>query len=254
MQALVTGASSGIGEVFARRLSSLGYRVLLVARRKERLEKLAAELQNAEVIAADLSIDSDLRKVEDRVAAESELDFLVNNAGFGVHGIYPEAPLELQDRMYRLHIIAIERLTHAALKQMMPRRSGSIINVSSVAGFFPTPYNISYSSTKAWINSFTEALYLELRTLGSPVRVQALCPGFTHSEFHDAANMDKRTIPGYMWMSAEEVVDASLRGLKHDKLIVIPGWKYKLLVGISQWIPRRLLHAAAIRYSNTRIK
>ena len=254
ISALVTGASSGIGEVFARRLSSMGCRLILVARRKERLDKLAAELRNAEVVAADLAIDSDLRKVEDRIAAESELEFLINNAGFGVQGSFPEASLDMQDRMHRLHVIAIERLTHAALRGMVERRRGNIINVSSVAGFFPMPFNVSYCATKAWITSFSEGLYVELQATHSPVRVQALCPGFTYSEFHDVVKMDRSVIPSYMWMTAEEVVDASLRSLKRNKLIVIPGWRYKLLVGLSRWIPRSLLHAVSVRFAESRIK
>jgi hypothetical protein len=252
--ALVTGASSGIGEVFARRLSGLGFRLILVARRKARLDRLASELRNADVLAADLAIDSDLRKVEDRIAAESELEFLINNAGFGVQGVFPETPRDMQDRMHRLHVIAIERLTHAALRGMVKRRRGNIINVSSVAGFFPTPFNVSYCATKAWITSFSEGLSMELQATRSPVRVQALCPGFTHSEFHDVVKMDRSMIPSYMWMTAEEVVDTSLRRLKSNKPIVIPGWRYRLLVGFSRWIPRLLLHAGARRFAQSRIK
>jgi uncharacterized protein len=250
--ALVTGASSGIGEVFARKLSGSGYRLILVARRKDRLHKLAEELREAEVLTADLSIDSDLQKVLDRITAEPELEFLVNNAGFGVQGLFFEAPLEAQDKMHRLHIIAIERLTHAALGGMVERRKGNIINVSSVAGFLATPYNTSYCATKAWINTFTEGLYLELKAARSPVRIQSLCPGFTYSEFHDVARMDRSVIPRSLWMSAEDVVDTSLRGLERNRLIVIPGWRYRLFTGIYPFIPRSLKHTLAIKYGRTR--
>jgi short-subunit dehydrogenase len=241
--ALITGASSGIGEVFARRLSGKGFHLILVARRKERLEKLAAELHNAEVLAADLSVDSGVHVVEQRIAAEPALEFLVNNAGFGVHGSFHEASQEAQDRMHRLHILAIERLTHAALRGMVQRCKGNIINVSSVAGFLTTPFNVSYCATKAWINSFTEGLYLELQCLRSPVRVQALCPGFTYTEFHDVIGMDRSLVPRSLWMSAEDVVDASLRGLERNRLVVVPGWRYHLFLSLYRWFPGSLKHS-----------
>jgi uncharacterized protein len=251
--ALVTGASSGIGEVFARKLSARGYALILVARRRERLEKLSAELGNAAVLTADLALDPDLHKIEERIAAEPELELLVNNAGFGVQGPFHKAPGDAQDRMHRVHINAIERLSHAALQLMVNRRRGAVINVSSVAGFLVSPYSVSYNATKAWINSFTEGLYLELRALHSPVHVQALCPGFTFSEFHDIAGMDRGLIPRSLWMSAEEVVDASLQGLERNKLFVVPGWKYRLLVSLLPIAPRRLKHVLALRYGNRRV-
>ena len=247
--ALVTGASSGIGETFSRRLSAMGFRLILVARRKQRLEKLAAELPDAQVIPADLTIESDLRTVEARIATTPDLEFLVNNAGFGVHGVFSESDIEAQDRMHRLHIIATERLTHAALKGMKARALGNIINVSSVAGFFATPFNVSYCATKSWINSFTEGIYLELKSLHSPVRVQALCPGFTYTEFHDVLGMERSSIPSFLWMSAEKVVHSSLRGLDHNRLFVIPGWRYRIFIAVFRWFPRALKHHLAIRYS-----
>jgi short-subunit dehydrogenase len=252
--ALVTGASSGIGEVFARQLSQRGCRLVLVARRKERLEKLAEEFQNSEVLTADLAVDSDLQRIEDRIAAEPDLEFLVNNAGFGVAGRYHEAGLEDQDRMHRLHIIAIERLTHAALGGMVQRQKGNIINVSSVAGFLQNPQSVSYCATKAWINSFTEGLYLELKSIRSPVRVQALCPGFTYTEFHNAMGMDRRVIPKYLWMPAEDVVDESLRSLELDRLFVIPGWRYRLIVGLLRHLPQSVRHFIALRYGRSEMK
>jgi short-subunit dehydrogenase len=252
--ALVTGASSGIGEVFARKLFGMGHRLILVARRKDRLEALATELGNAEVLTADLADGSDLQRVESRIAAEPELEFLVNNAGFGVQGLFHMADLESQDRMHRLHIIAIERLTHAALRGMVERRKGNIINVSSVAGFLATPFNTSYCATKSWINAFSEGIYLELKAIHSPVRIQALCPGFTYSEFHDVAGMDRNTIPRSLWMSAEYVVEDSLRGLDHNRLFAIPGWRYKLFTKVYPFVPRSLRHALAIRYGDSRQK
>jgi uncharacterized protein len=247
--ALITGASSGIGETFARALSKRGCHLILVARRKERLEKLAAELANAEVLSADLTIDTDLKAVEERILAATNLAFLVNNAGYGIHGVFFDSDIEAQDRMHRLHVIATERLTHAALKGMTARASGTIINISSVAGFFTNPFNVSYCATKAWINSFTEGIYLELKALHSPVRIQALCPGFTYTEFHDVMKMDRNAIPAFLWTSAEKVVTTSLRELQWDRLFVIPGWKYKVLVAVSRCFPRKIRHWGSIRYS-----
>jgi uncharacterized protein len=252
--ALITGASSGIGEIFARKLSERGCRLILVARRKERLEQLAGELRNAEVLIADLSSDADVDKVGNRIVSEPHLEFLVNNAGFGVLGLFHETPLDTQDKMHRLHILAIERLTHAALQGMMARRKGNIINVSSVAGFVTTPNSFTYGATKAWINSFTEGLYVELKYLGSPVRVQSLCPGFTHTEFQDTAGLDKSAIPKSIWMTAEDVVDISLRGLERNQPIVIPGLHNRLFVFLHRRFPRALQHFIAIRYGNSRRK
>ncbi len=253
--ALITGSSSGIGETFARRLSQKGYRVLLVARRKDRLEKLAAELGHSEALAADLTNDADLLSIEAHISAEPRLEFLVNNAGFGVPGgFFHEANPEAQLRMHRLHILAIERLTHVALKGMVERQKGNIINVSSVAAFFIAPHNVTYSASKAWINRFTEGLYLELKSMQSPVRVQALCPGFTYTEFHDVIGMDRSQIPKKLWMSSEDVVDASLKGLERNRLIVIPGWRYRLISALLACLPMPLKHSVSIRYANTRIK
>jgi short-subunit dehydrogenase len=128
----------------------------------------------------------------------------------------------------------------------VPRRRGGVINVSSVAAFGQSPGNISYCATKAWMNSFTEGLDLELRGAGSPVRVQALCPGFTITGFHDAMGMSREGIPGWLWMSAEEVVDASLRGLERGKLFVVPGAIYKLVVALEKLTPRALRSAAVV--------
>ena len=248
--AAITGASSGIGEAFARKLAGMGTRLILIARRKERLEKLALELPHAEVLKADLSADTDLKAVEYRLAEESRLEFLVNNAGFGVPGLFWEAGPEDLDKIHRVHINATERLTRAALKGMVERRKGNIINVSSVAGFLHTPYSVSYCATKTWINHFTEGLYLELKSVRSPVCVQALCPGFTYTEFHDVIGMDRSSIPRSLWMTAEEVVDISLRGLNRNKLIVVPGWRYRLFLSIFPRIPKFLRHFLSIKYGS----
>ena len=246
--ALVTGASAGIGATFARRLARDGYRLILVARRRDRLEALAREVGDAEALVADLTKDMELRWVEDRIAAEPRLELLVNNAGFGTMGRFFEVSVEGQDQMHRLHVIATMRLTHAALRGMVARKRGGVINVSSVAAYGQSPSNVSYCATKAWMNSFTEGLDLELKSAGSPVKVQALCPGFTLSEFHDVAGMDRKPIPSRLWMKAEDVVEASLTGLTQGKLIVVPGGIYKALVIVERLIPRWLQHAGARRY------
>ena len=248
-RALVTGASAGIGAAFARRLARDGYSLTLVARRHDRLETLSRELGGAEVLPADLVDDAGMKTVEDRLAREPFVDLMVNNAGFGVEGFFSDAALEAQDHMHRLHILATLRLTHAALRSMVPRSQGAIINVSSVAGFGQSPGSVSYCATKAWMNSFTEGLDLELKSSNSPVKVQALCPGFTDSEFHDVAGMDRKRIPAWLWMTAEDVVDESLAGLARGELFVVPGKIYKALVVVERIIPKWLHRAGARRYA-----
>jgi short-subunit dehydrogenase len=235
--ALVTGASSGIGQVFARKLAARGYDLILVARRSERLAQLGL---GARCIGADLTTPEGMAQTEDVIRRCDGLSLLVNNAGFGTLGRFWEADLAGQERMHQLHVMATMRLTHAALANMVPRAQGAVINVSSVAAFSQSEGNVSYCATKAWMNSFTEGLSIELRRVHSPVRVQVLCPGFTVTEFHETLGMDRGKIPGFLWMSADAVVDASLRGLDRGKVIVIPGWKYKAAVAFLRHVPPRL--------------
>jgi hypothetical protein len=244
--AAITGASSGIGATFARALAARGSDLMLIARRTDRLEALARELADrhgtkAEIVTADLTLDADLERVAARLREASNLGLLVNNAGFGAAGVFATAQYAGQEGMHRLHILATLRLTHAALDGMVARRAGAVINVSSVAGFLTSPGAVSYGASKSWINTFTEGIWLELRATGSPVRVQALCPGFTYSEFHDVAGMDRSKLaPKAWWCSAEQVVGESLAGLEQDRVFVIPGFRYRLLVGIVSRIPRSL--------------
>lgn len=241
----ITGASSGIGAVFARKLAP-EHDLLLIARRKDRLDTLQCELSSkygcsVEVLQADLTSESDLSAVAERIESESRLALLVNNAGFGTKGRFWETALETQENMHRLHVLATMRLSYAALRNLVARNFGGIINVASVAAWVRSPGSTSYSATKSWMTAFTEGLYLELRGIQSGVTVQALCPGFTYSEFHDKMPVDRKRLAGSaFWHTAEEVVDASLNGLRQRKLFVIPGWRYRLLTAFLSKIPTSL--------------
>jgi len=252
--ALVTGASSGIGAVYAEKLAAQGYDLLLVARRKNRLDDLARTLCQkhairADVLAADLAKSDGLDTVEDRIATSQDLTLLVNNAGFGIRGLFQESDRARQEEMHRLHIIATMRLTHAALAGMMARGQGAIVNVSSVAAFSQSPWNTTYSATKTWMNSFTEALSVELRTLGAPIKLQALCPGFTVTEFHDVMGVSRKIVPSGWWLTSEGVVDASLQGLDQNKLFVIPGWRYRAYVFMLGFIPNSLRRTLTVVFA-----
>lgn len=250
--AFITGASSGIGAAFASALAARGNDLVLVARRADRLRQFSETLERqhgirAEALAADLAWDEDVARVVERVRSAGNLELLVNNAGFGSSGRFFEADARGQEQMHRLHVLATVRLTHAALEGMVKRAKGGIVNVSSVAGFWQAPGNVSYCATKCWMNSFTEGLALELRGVRSPVRVQALCPGYTRSEFHESAGLDRARISEGLWMSAEEVVADSLRGLERGKTFVIPGLKYKAAAFVLKHTPHALLRWSATR-------
>jgi uncharacterized protein len=250
--AVITGASSGIGAMFARKLAARGYDLLLVARREDRLRSLAAELAetyhvSGEVLAADLTADPDRDRVAARLRSAPNLGLLVNNAGFGTLGFFADTDVESQLQMHRLHVLATLHLTHAALENLIPREEGGIINVASVAGFVQTAGSVSYCATKGWMNDFTSGLYSELEVQKSPVKLQALCPGFTLSEFHDTLGMDRGPIPRSLWMTADFVVSESLRGFDEGKLFVIPGWRYKLLVMFLKLMPSWALRKASAR-------
>jgi hypothetical protein len=245
MTALITGASSGIGEVFARKLAARGYDLILVARRQDRLRALAAALPgHAEVLCADLAAEAGLVAVERAIRDCAGLELLVNNAGFGTLGRFWEADIDGQIRIHEVHVMATMRLTHAALAGMVPRGRGGVISVSSVAAFGQSAGSVSYCATKAWINSFTEGLDMELRKLNSPVKVQALCPGFTVTEFHETLGMDSKQIPDFLWLKADYVVRASLDGLDRGKVIVVPNWKYKIGAALMKHAPHGLKRKA----------
>jgi short-subunit dehydrogenase len=242
--ALITGASSGIGAAFARRLAQQGYRLILVARRRERLEQLRDELAaessaRAEVCVADLADAANVERVAELTADQPDLELLVNNAGFGTMGRYVDTDVQRQLDMIRVHVLATVRLTRAAVPGMMERDCGGIINVSSIGAWLSVSGSIQYASTKIYLNSFSEGLQDELRH--TKIRVQALCPGFTYTEFHDAEHMEgfqRSMIPKRMWMSADDVVDYSLKMLPRRRVIVIPGWRNRVLGRIfrSPWL------------------
>jgi short-subunit dehydrogenase len=240
--AAITGASAGLGTVFARKLAGQGYDLLLIARRGDRLQMLADDLSRPHGIAAavheaDLSTEDGIASTAARLAAEERLHLLVNNAGFGTVGRFHELDAAAHTAMHRVHMDATMRLSHAALPGMVARNAGAIVNVASVAGFLRSPANVSYCATKAWINAFTEGLYLELAGLRSNVTVQALCPGFTYTEFHDVVGIDRAQIPKWLWMPADFVVDASLAAIPSRKLYVIPGLKYRVIVAVVTKMP-----------------
>jgi short-subunit dehydrogenase len=229
--ALITGASSGIGTSFAERLAHDGYDVIIVARRRERLEALAQRLQkeyqvNAEVLVADLSKPAQLRTVEKRIAEVTTLDMLVNNAGFGGYMPFVELDPDRAEELINLQVLAVARLTRAALPGMLARGHGSIINVSSRLGFSGSmgsaqmPKRATYAGTKAFINTFSQLVQSEIE--GTGVQVQALCPGLVATEFHDIQGSDTSRFPAGMVMKPEEVVTASLAGLKLGEVICVP--------------------------------
>lgn len=243
--AVVTGASAGIGREFAEQLAARGYDLLLVSRDGARLAEVGLALEerhgiDAEVFAGDLSRDEDVGRLAERIAGEPRLSLLVNNAGFGTSGTLAEADPERQAMMVRLHALAPMRITQAALPVLLRRREGAVVNVSSVASFVYSAGNANYCATKAYLTTFTEAVAAELK--GTGVQAQALCPGFTRSEFHHRMAVQTGRLPSYMWLSATEVVRASLRSLdRHGPVVCVPGLGYRLLVTVLRHCPRRLI-------------
>ena len=235
-RAVITGASAGIGEEFARQLAAAGFDLTLVARRAERLQALAAELSaahgiRAEAWPADLADEADVAALARALAAADDLMLLVNNAGFGTRGEFIEVELERTLDMIRVHVLATVTLCRAAAPGMVTRGGGAIINVSSIAAFFPSAGGANYGATKAYLNAFSEALAAELG--GTGVVVQALCPGFTTTEFHDVGDyqeFDRGQIPAPLWMPARDVVGESLAALASRRVIVVPGAKYRAIV------------------------
>ena len=240
--ALITGATAGIGAAFARRFAAARYDLVLVARNVERLESAAAELAllgagKVEVLSADLATVAGRALVEDRLADPLRgIDVLVNNAGFGQGSAFLSHPVEDEEAMLDVLVRAVLRLTRAALPGMIERGKGAVINVSSVAGFVPRG---TYSSAKAWVTNFSESVAAEVH--GTGVRVIAVCPGFTHTEFHERADIDTGDIPGWMWLEADEIVEGALRDLRRGVPVSVPSMQYKAITAVAKLVPRNLV-------------
>lgn len=245
--ALVTGASSGIGESIAHKLGKAGVGMVLVARRHERLQSIAEQYRNVEVITADLTTDAGLGSVLERLrdSARPAIDLVVNNAGFGTSGPFVAADPDRLGREISLNIHALTRISHEAVRQMQPRGRGYLLNVSSIASFQPGPDLAVYSATKAFVTSLTEALHEELR--GSGIRVTALCPGLTHTEFQSISNTSglESKFPEFAWMSADDVARDGLRAVAAGKAICVPGLVNKSLATVSTFTPRSVARRIA---------
>ncbi|MEV7865162.1 SDR family oxidoreductase [Streptomyces sp. NPDC088124] len=240
--ALITGSTAGIGAAFARRLAADGHNLVLVARDTERLRDQATELHDlhgieAEVLTADLSTDAGIEAVEKRLSDRIHaVDLLVNNAGFGSKGRFLDVSMEDELTMLKVHCEAVLRLTSAGVSGMRTRGRGGVVNVASVAAFLPRG---TYGASKAWVVQFTQGAARDLA--GTGVRLMALCPGFTRTEFHDRAGMGTDNIPGWMWLDADKLVAAALADLARGKTVSVPDPRYKALMGAAKLAPRGLL-------------
>ncbi len=223
--ALVTGASSGIGAIYAQRLAARGFDLLLVARDQERLEAAASALRDAhgvqvEVLKADLTQKDDVLKLEQRLRSDSSISLLLNNAGVAADGLLANADLDQLERMIQLNVTAVTRLASAAAAGFAKAGRGTIINIASVVALFPERFNATYSASKAYVLSLTQSLNAELD--GTGVKVQAVLPGVTRTEIWERSGIDASQIPAEMVMEAGEMVDAALAGLDQGELVTIP--------------------------------
>jgi short-subunit dehydrogenase len=247
--ALVTGASAGLGVEFARQLAKRGYGLVLVARRKERLEELAQELGNARAVAIDLSKkDSAAKLLADLDVKGEVVDLLVNNAGFGLIGRFAELDAKRERQMIDLNVGTLTDLCRAVAPGMIERKGGGIINVASTAAFQPGPKMAVYFATKAFVLSLTEALHEELKPYG--IKVSCLCPGPTRTEFGDVAGFGGNGLFDKVAMHAPEVVKAGLEGLDRNKAVVVPGLINKVTASSGRFAPRSVVRkiAGAIKY------
>ncbi len=245
-RALVTGASSGIGEAFARRLAARGYDLVLVARRRERLEALAADLGQrhgieAEVLAANLATAEGVEVVAERVS-RGDIGLLVNNAGFGTSGEFAALPVGREIEEVAVNVVALVRLTHAAVAAMVPQGRGTIINVASTAAFQPVPYMATYGATKAFVLSFSEAVHEEVK--GRGVTVTCVCPGPVRTEFQEVAGVRAERLRAG-WTSRERVVDAALRAASKRRAVVVPGELNGMMALAAKLSPRFLVRRVA---------
>ena len=245
-RALVTGATSGIGEAYARALASRGYDLLLTGRRRHLIERVAKELEEscrieAEVVTVELSDADALAGLVEKMVAGGTIDVLVNNAGFTTKGLYHAEDIAEQENMVRVHAIAMMRLTHAVLPGMIERGSGAIINVASIQAVTPMSRSATYSSVKAFMKNFSLSLHSEVRESG--VKVQCVLPGFTRTDLGRTIGVDMNAIEDrgmVRWMSPAEVVRVSLRDLEKNRVVSIPGAGNRLLYAVAKALPDRL--------------
>jgi uncharacterized protein len=238
--ALVTGATAGIGESFTRLLASKGYNIALVARDEARLHERASALREKYgvqtfVLPADLSTTAGCRVVEDYISTY-EVEVLINNAGFGINKAFSASQMDAEQQMFDVLVRTPMRLMHTAIPGMKERKSGVIINVSSVASFIAGG---TYSAAKSYLTVLSESLNTELSRSG--VKVSALCPGFTRTEFHERGRMKMGSLPKFMWLNSDKLVAQSWKDAAANKPISIPGWQYKVLVAIISTVPRKFV-------------
>jgi short-subunit dehydrogenase len=240
--ALITGATAGIGAQYARLLAREGFDLILVARDKNRLSTTAKTLSKefgikVDLLPADLTKPVQLEKVRSRLGdVKKPVDVLINNAGFGINKSFLESEIKAEQELLDVLVTAPMRLTHAVLPVMLQRNSGIVVNVSSVASWIAGG---TYSAAKSYLTVLTESLHTELRS--TKVKISALCPGFTRTEFHQRGRMKMKGLPNFMWLSAEKVVEKSWRDANAGKVISIPGWQYLILSSISRFGPRPMV-------------
>ena len=240
--ALITGPTAGIGSCFAHQLAAKGSDLVLVARDESRLQALAAEVERAydvetEVLVADLADREALGRVERRVADPARpVSLLVNNAGFGLKEKFLDNSVEDEQYLLDVLVTAVLRLTHAALGPMVQRGAGSIVNVSSVAGYLPRG---TYSAAKAYVTSLSQWADLTYRDQG--VRVMALCPGFTKTEFHERMDVSRSSAPSWLWLEADRLVADALADLEKGKRVSVPSRRYKAITGVVRYTPSSVL-------------
>ena len=245
--ALITGATSGIGAEYARRLASNGYNLIITGRREAKIKALADELSNSygsdvEVILVELSdssqVDDLIENIKDR-----DIHLLVNNAGFGTTKFFSNVSFDLYEKMIHVHVLAHMKIVYAILPGMIEKGAGVIINVSSAGAFLPSPKTVTYSGTKAFWRAFTESLHMELE--GTGVQVQVVCPGLTKTDMHVRLGIpEERTIDWgpFQWISPQEVVECSLRCLKKKKVVCFPGRFNRMQVFMRHITPEALYY------------
>lgn len=242
--AMVTGASSGIGKSFAQVLASRGTDLILVARNRERLDELATTLRErhareVDVLVADLEVPEELALVEKRLRSDARIDLLINNAGYGFSGGFADLPLERSLGQLNCNVVALTRLSHAALSTMKPSRRGGVVNIASTAAFVPMPYFAIYAATKAYVLHFSLALNEETKKHG--VSVTVVCPGFTRTEFQSRADYDASAMPGFVWQTAEAVVNESLAAYAAGQSLCVPGLQNRVTSALTGLLPRAML-------------